>query len=396
MRICLVYQGEFPDSERIEKTAKTLAAAGHQIFLLSNNYGKFAESEQQVGDLKVLRVGPTFKRRVWNRILKFPLFLNPLWIAALLRVIQVHRIEALQIIDVPLSAAVLALGRLYRLPVVYDMWENYPEALRGWGQQSWKTTLFKNYRVAQIVEQWVVRRVDHIFVVVEEARERLLAKGVRPDRVSVVTNGVDLELLFQEKDHKLSLDLDPSAYKLIYVGAVTIERGLDDIIRALPLLGDRVPNARLYIAGNGPDEGRLRALAEGKAVTFLGWIPFQHIHAYIEQSDLCLVPHVFNDFINTTIPNKLFQYMAMSKPVLVSHAKPLARIVRESNCGFVFESGNPASAADQIAEAYCSRNDRSIGERGKKSAEEHYTWEKAARELVRVYRELDQKSRERR
>lgn len=391
MRICLVYQGEFPDSERIEKTAKTLADAGHQVFLLCNNYGKFSEPEQIVAGLHVIRVRPTFTPRRLNRILKFPLFLNPLWIVALLRVVRRHRINALQIIDVPLSAAVLAVGRWYGLPVVYDMWENYPEALRGWAKKNWTTRILKNYRVALAVEQWVVRRVDHVFVVVEEARERLLQKGVAPERVSVVTNGVDLELLFQSRDTKsiAPLDPDPGAYKLLYVGAVTIERGLDDIIRALPLVRDRVPGVRLFIAGSGEDEGRLRKLADGLPVSFLGWVPFQHIHTYIEHSDLCLVPHVYNDFINTTIPNKLFQYMALGKPVLVSHAKPLARVVRECNCGFVFESGNPADAADQIAAAFQARGDSSFGEQGKQCAAQRYTWNQVAGELVRVYAALE-------
>ncbi len=389
MRICLVYQGEFPDSERIEKTAKSLTAAGHEVFLLANNYGKFHEPEQQVGDVHVLRLGPTFRRRLWNRLLKFPIFLNPLWMAALLRVVRSRRIEALQIIDVPLSAAVLWVGRLYGLPVIYDMWENYPEALKGWGQRDWKTRVFKNYRVARAVELWVTRRVDHIFTVVEEARERLLADGVEPERVSVVTNGVDLDMFLTESTPTIPPSWNPGAYKMLYVGGITTERGLDDMIRALPHLTSSLPQAELYIAGSGNDEARLRALADeqgvGNRVHFLGWVPFRQIHSYVAHSDLCLVPHVYNDFINTTIPNKLFQYMAMSKPVLVSNAKPLARIVRECNCGFVFESGNPEDAARKIMDAYQARLDRSLGERGQRCAMEKYTWDKAASELLRVY-----------
>ncbi len=59
-----------------------------RFLLLANNYGKFAAHEQQVGAVHVLRLGPTFRRRLWNRLLKFPIFLNPLWIAALYRVVS--------------------------------------------------------------------------------------------------------------------------------------------------------------------------------------------------------------------------------------------------------------------------------------------------------------------
>src|SRR5262249_35127882 len=157
--------------------------------------------------------------------------------------------------------------------------------------------------------------------------ERLLSDGIDPNRVSVVTNGVDREMLLREDDVPPPR-WAPESFKMLYVGAITTERGLDDIIRALPLIGDRIPLADLYIAGSGNDESRLRSIVadlklEDK-VHFLGWVPFHQIHAYVSHSDLCLVPHVYNEFINTTIPNKLFQYMALAKPVLVSNARPLA------------------------------------------------------------------------
>ncbi len=398
MRVCLIYQAEFPDSERIEKTAKTLTAEGHEVFLLCNNYGKFPKPEEQVAEVHVVRVGPTFQNRTWNRILKFPIFLNPFWILALMRMIRRHRIDVLQVIDVPFSAAALAAGRWFGLPVIYDMWENYPEALRGWAKTDWKTRVFKNYHVARAVEKWVTRRVDHIFTVVEEARQRLLEDGIPGDRVSVVTNGVDLEMFLDTSALEAEPpDLEPGTYLLLYVGALTTERGLDDMIRALPLLRDRIPEIRLFIAGSGNDEARLRSIAKRESVEdlvqFLGWIPFRRIHAYVMQSHLCLVPHIYNEFINTTIPNKLFQYMALAKPVLVSHAKPLARIVRECHCGFVFESGNPSDAAEKIVEAYQSRFNPEIGEAGRRCAEQKYTWGHASRELVRIYRELAQNKR---
>ncbi len=393
MRVCLIYQGEFPRSERIEKTAKTLTSEGHEVYLLCNNYGKHPSPEERFGDVNIVRVRPTFKSFIVNRVLKFPIFLNPLWIWSLYSLVRRRRIEALQVIDVPLAVAVLLLGRLMHLPVLYDMWENYPEALKGWAQTDWRYLIFKNYRVARAVEYWVTRRVDHIFTVVDEARDRLIGEGIEPRRISIVTNGVDPQIfLGRPMAGAIPLDEDGDLYRLIYVGYITIERGLEDMVRALRLIRPQVPRVRLYIAGTGSDERRLRSIVDteevGDLVRFLGWLPFEQIHAYVLKSDLCLVPHVNNDFINTTVPNKLFQYMALAKPVLVSNAKPLARIVKQAGCGFSFESGNPNDAAAKIMDAYEARYDRGYGERGRRAVEERYTWEIASRDLVRVYREL--------
>jgi glycosyltransferase involved in cell wall biosynthesis len=393
MNVCLIYQGEFPREERIEKTAKSLAANGHAVYLLCNDYGKHAAREEVFDDVHVIRVGPRFKSRTVSRIVKFPAFLNPLWIWSLFRAAQKFKIDVLQVIDLPVSPAVLAVGRIHRLPVIYDMWENYPEALRGWAKRDWKYLIFKNYKLARAVEKWVTKRVDHIFTVVDEARDRLIAEGINPTRISVVTNGVDLDMFVKtSQSAEVSFDPAPDVYKLFYVGEITIERGLDDIVRALALVREEIPQVRLYIAGSGNDLPRLKGIVEeervGDLITFLGFLPFDQIHSYVMKSDLCLVPHVYNDFINTTIPNKLFQYMVLQKPVLVSNAKPLARIVEQCKCGFIFKSGSCEDAAQKIIVAYQARHDQSYGARGKVCAERYYTWEVASSELLRVYGDL--------
>jgi glycosyltransferase involved in cell wall biosynthesis len=309
-------------------------------------------------------------------------------------IIRKHRIEALQVVDIPLAPAAIRAGRRFQIPVVLDMWENYPEALRLWAQTDWTTLVFKNYRVARAVERYVVKRVDHIFTVVEEQKERLQAEGIPKERISVVTNAVDLELFLRTPvRNDTPLDAEPAAFKLLYVGKLTSERGLDDMIQACALVRPMVPAVRLYIAGTGNDEPRLRTIAARHGVAghihFLGWVSFEDIHSYILKSDLCLVPHVYSDFINTTIPNKLFQYMALAKPVLVSNARPLARIVTESGCGYTFQSGDPADAARKIVDAYQARSSREHGERGSRYVREHYTWEKVAPALLRVYEQLE-------
>ncbi|HEY1206379.1 MAG: glycosyltransferase family 4 protein [Bryobacteraceae bacterium] len=391
MRICFIYQGAgLWACERAEKMAAALSAAGHETFLVCNGD---AAGEERLGHLRVLRLKPRLANPALSRLVKTPYFFNPLWVAGLRSVVKQFGIQALQVIDVPLAPAAIWVGRAFRIPVVLDMWENYPEALRLWGRTNWKTRVFKNHRFAGAVERYSVRRVNHIITVVEEMRERLIAKGVPAERISVVTNAVD-EALFSNPTVRTEtpLDAEPGCYKILYVGKLTAERGLDDLIRGAALAARRVPNLRVYIAGDGDDEPRLRRLAEeqgiGSQVRFTGFVPFREIPSYILASDLCTVPHVASPFIDTTVPNKLFQYMLLAKPVLVSNAKPLVRIVREADCGFVFESGNAADVAGRIVAAYEARGDAEIGERGRRHAREHYTWDKVAPTLLRVYERL--------
>ncbi len=397
MRICVIYQGEYPPAERIEKVAKTLSAAGHDVFVLCNNYGRHAGGVEAGPHGQVVRPKAYFVYRTLNRILNFPLFLNPLWLFVILRTVLRFRIDALQVIDIPLAPAALAIGRLLGKRVVMDMWENYPEALKGWARLDWKVRLFKNPAVARAVERFVTPRMDHIFVVVDEQKQRLIEDGVNSERIRVVTNAADVEMFSSGTAAGLTpLDDEPDAYKLLYVGFVTVERGLDDIIRALGVLKTELPQLRLYIAGTGNYCEELKRLAKAETVEqlvrFTGWVAFDQIQFSIAKSDLCLIPHVRSEFIDTTIPNKIFQYMLVGKPLLVSDAKPLARVVRECDCGFVFESGNTESAAAAIRAAYEVRHDTTLGERGRETVLAKYTWDKAAAGLVDYYRGIERDS----
>jgi glycosyltransferase involved in cell wall biosynthesis len=395
LKICIAYQGSnLARCERLEKIARTLQRGGHEAVLVCNDYGEAPRGVDRMGEMPVRRIRPTFGSVLLNRIVKFPLFCNPLWVTQLGAEVKRTRADVIQVIDIPLAPTALFIGHLFRIPVVLDMWENYPEALRIWAQTDWVTRIFKNHNVARVVERYVIPRVDHILTVIEEQKERLVEEGVPAERISVVTNGVDSDLFHTNgAGVTTALDGSPEEYKLLYVGGVTSERGLDDIIRALPLALPAAPHIRFYIVGRGTDEKRLRGIARDlgveDSVRFLGWIPFREISSYIEKSDLCLVPHIYSAFINTTIPNKLFQYMAMGKPVLVSNAKPLARIVRESGCGLIFQSGDPADAARKILEMLRSSDAAGMGRLGKRCAEERYTWERAAEVLLGVYAGLD-------
>jgi glycosyltransferase involved in cell wall biosynthesis len=389
MRIGMVYQAQFPPAERIEKIAKTLAAAGHDVHLLCNSYAPSYRREEVIDRLAVRRIGPALSNETMSRVVKFPLFANPVWLIQLIRFVHRFRLEAIHVIDLPLAPAAWAVAHAFNIRVIMDMWENYPEALKGWARDNWKTRWFKNPAVARAVERWIVPRMDHVIVVVEEQRERLIADGVEAGRISVVTNAVDMELFNTPIPPRATWLDEPATYKLVYVGFITVERGLEDIVRAIALLRPRMPFIRFYIGGSGPHERRIRDLVAQQGVEdfvqFLGFVPFNEIRLYVEKSDLCVIPHVNNTFINTTMPNKLFQYMVMGKPVLVSDARPLARIVRESRSGFIFESGNPSSAAACIEAAYAARADHSIGERGRRQVLEHYTWDQVTPVLRRIY-----------
>src|SRR3972149_2248964 len=102
----------------------------------------------------------------------------------------------------------------------------------------------------------------------------------------------------------------------------------------------KYPETRLQIIGDGTELNSLKGLVKilnlEKSVDLKGWVNFSEVPKIIKESTICLIPHLRSEHTDTTIPNKIFDYMAMGKPVVASDCEPLKRIIQEEKCGFVF------------------------------------------------------------
>ena len=82
------------------------------------------------------------------------------------------------------------------------MHENYPEALKFFQKKGFVNLVFKNYRFAKTLDKFCIRHSDKIIVVVEENRYRLVASGVDSDKITIVSNTVDIDTFAKEKVDK--------------------------------------------------------------------------------------------------------------------------------------------------------------------------------------------------
>ena len=77
--------------------------------------------------------------------------------------------------------------------------------------------------------------------------------------------------------------------------------------------------------------------------------------SYMAFADVNLIPHNRNGHTDNTIPHKLYQGMMVGKPVLVSDAPPLKRVVEKLNSGLVFEGGNSKDFANKVEALYLNK-----------------------------------------
>ena len=382
MKIGIIWKNDFPWDVRVEKIARSLLAIGHDVYILSANTQRRARYETLDG-MGIRRL-PATPSRWLNAVISIPFYLNPFWFLFASQVVRRERIDLIIVRDLPLILVGLWLKRSFRVPLILDMAENYPamyrEALDIGGWRACVYLIAKNPKIMEFVERQTLGSVDHILVVVEESAERLMRLGIPGGRLSVVSNTPRLEDL----DRPAILEHRPHSWlQLIYTGLVQEARGLEVVVRALLLLRERGLDVRFRIVGGGNYLSRLVEMVREKglqdAVEFTGWVAHQEVASHVNDADVGVIPHPKNDHTDTTIPNKLFDYMACGRPVVVSSAAPLERIVTQERCGLVFTAGSPENLADVLARISADGAAREeMGRNGAKAVRRRFHWERDA------------------
>ncbi|WP_435317062.1 glycosyltransferase family 4 protein [Haloarchaeobius sp. TZWSO28] len=406
MHVCMVLRKPFPRDVRVEKEAHALLAAGHDVTLLCRGEEDRPARETHDG-IEVCRVSETDLDPLHRQRLSLGYLVTTVhrfWADALRSIHAQRAIDVIHVHDLPLVPTGLSVGAETGSRVVADLHENYPEAIRQWRRMHAPSDVVTNVGLlskylALPVRRWkrierrAVRDADHVLTVCQEGRTHYLEDcGAPASRVSVVGNTVEVDRDWFDPDAP-PVEGYEDEFVVSYVGKYAPHRGLEAVVEGFAELLETVPEARLLLVGAPGNERygeRFHAHCERQGVldrtTFTGWVDFERVPNYMAASDVCLVPHADTPHTNTTVPHKLFQYMAMGKPVLVSDVPPLKRIVGGTGSGLVAEAGNPEAMAGALRRLASDEGLRSrLGQNGRAAVDGRFNWSRDAETLVGVY-----------
>ena len=164
------------------------------------------------------------------------------------------------------------------------------------------------------------------------------------------------------------------------------KKGLDVLIDAFQSLVEKQPFSqwRLVLAGDGPTDyvSKLKKKAAGDRILFTGWLEGERKDAVLSRALLLALPSHQENFGLCVM-----EALAHSVPVLVSPNVNLATEIASSNAGWIAAIDKDALAA-KLAEALCDKEELARRGRAGKQLSQKYSWENAARHLVRVYHEI--------
>jgi glycosyltransferase involved in cell wall biosynthesis len=247
-------------------------------------------------------------------------------------------------------------------------------------------------RALEGLERALYRRAHHIVTVGDGYKEQLVARGVPPQKVSIVTNGVDADLFAPQPVNpavRARYGLPADAFVVVFAGTIGLASGLHVALDAAALLkAAGRDDVRFLLVGDGAVRPELeeRARAEGlDAVAFAGLVPRGELPAILAAADACLVHFRRKDLFATILPSKLFEDAAMAKPILLGFAGHARRLVEEAGCGIPFEPENAPELVAAIDRLIADRGAaREMGERGRRHVLEHYDRRELARRYLQV------------
>lgn len=374
MRIGVVTQWPFPDSSehRTWKIVNSLVGVGHTVtvFTARKTDERFVVNGQIVD---VRSPWPDWSQPSadpWRSAAPMPG--NPYWAIWLSGEARRLRLDWLMSKELRLGLSTFWAARSSKSKFWIDLCENYPAWMKI--ERGGQLLMPVYATLAAILERRCARAADLVTVVTESNRERLMQLGVRKTQVVVVSNTPDLQ-----PAPPRSNSLGKGTLNLVYAGMLTRVRrlGLERLLNALANIGANRESFRLHIAGDGSETGALRAFNEslglGDCVQFHGRVP--EFSKLFVRCDVGVIPYLLTEWAQTTIANKLFDYMASGLPVWTTNMRPCKEIIDSVGCGWISDDSVDGMAAVLKQLLSTPPEERyAKGERGRQAVLNSYNW----------------------
>lgn len=325
---------------------------------------------------------PLPNRKAHERIRNYASF----WLSASLRGLGLDRPDVVIGTSPQLLVALAGwwIAWWKRVPFVFEVRDLWPESLAAVGAGSEGSIL---HRTLGAIAGFLYRRCDHIAVVTPAFKEHIVQYWkIRPEKISVVENGVETELF--RPCPPLKVAGSEGRFVICYIGTLGMAHGLETLIEAAGKLKSRFPSALFLLIGEGAEKERIVHLAAERGldnIRFLDQQPRDKIPAYIAGADVCLVMLKRTELFKTVIPTKLLEYMACERPVIVAVDGEARRLMEEAEAGIFIEPENAdalVSAVKRLAGNLEER--RSMGMRARQYVASRLSRGSTARAYIAV------------
>lgn len=379
MHILLIHQAfaalDEPGGTRHHEIAQYLVKLGHRVTIIASPVSYLTGRseagtgmERERSGIVILRVYTysALHRSFLHRIFSFFSFMVSSFIAGL----GVKDVDLVWGTSPPIfqSLTSWALTRIKRTPFlleIRDLWPAFAIAIGVLRQP----ILIK---ASEWLERFLYHNADLVVVNSPGFIEHTKNRGAK--RVELVPNGSDTSM-FDPQDIDVTSMRDPDKFIVLYAGAHGMSNDLEVVLQAAALMNER-SDINLILLGDGKEKPALQKRAQDMQLSnlqFLPPVPKNQMPATLSAADACIAILKPIPLYGTVYPNKVFDYMAAGKPVLLAMEGVIREVIEEAGAGLIIRPGDPAALADGITYLADHKGEGlEMGSRGREYVKQHF------------------------
>jgi len=206
--------------------------------------------------------------------------------------------------------------------------------------------------------------------------------SVSDSRISIVTNGTDLEKFYNSRENNK---------RIIFSGAMYHHRGVDVLLDCASKVIDEINDVEFLLLGDGPEMTKLQEFVSknnlSKNIIFKGWVQREEIPEFLAKSSIGIGPLRSTDVTKGALPIKVLEYMASSLPILAIKGTLPEDILKNGNNGYVIE--NSEELAQKII--HILKNNDLRDQMGKNSNEmvQKFDWKNVVESIIDEYQSIN-------
>lgn len=401
MNIGMILDNRFPPDPRVENEAVSLIEEKHNVFLYCIDYTQQLKKTEIINGINVYRAKlPKHLYSLSALAYTIPYYHIVLFFS-IKKFIKTYQIDALHIHDMQIARSVFWLNKFFKLPIILDLHENRPEIMKFYyhvntplgklliSPNTWKKFEFK-----------YIKKADYVITVTDEARDYYVANiPVTPKKFHSVPNTIREAFYTDYKIDKNVSEKYNDYFTLLYLGETGSRRGLLTAISALQYIIPEIPNIKILIVGKSKEDYLLTDFINEKKyhqyVELAGWQSFELFQSYIKAADIGICPIHKNIHHNTTYANKIFQYMALGKPIIVSDCISQQNLVNKYHCGLIFKDRDEKDFADKVIDLAKNKElYKTLSTNAEATIKNNMNWEITSKSLKKIYENERNKKRE--
>ena len=283
----------------------------------------------------------------------------------------------------------LWVSRIKQCPWVLEIRDLWPESIIAVGaiRQMWVIRLLER------LETVLYKKADHIVSLTRAFKYHIMNRGVAAKKITIITNGADLDQfkpLPKENAFRLQHKLE-GKFVVSYVGTFGMAHRLETVLKAAHRLnGD--DDVVFVLVGDGAEREKL--IRQVKSMNLFNLImlsqqPKEKIPQIIAASDACMVLLKKNDLFKTVIPSKIFEAMAMERPVILGVEGESKDIIEKANCGLCIEPENDEQLAEAVLRLHNNPElSERLGRNGRQFVKKYFDRDKLAETYLGVLQKM--------